>query len=230
MTAQLAGLSLVEGATVIDIGSGAGAFPVQLGSHPEVGRLRVVEVDLVHEGLCRARRRVRQGYCGDHDFSFVSANLDKGAGGVGLPFGAGTADAILASLVLNYLAQPAALLREAARVLRTGGRLVVSGMKPDADVSKICVAGVAELRSGEARSVWGDEDSAYVDGALQEFISSGARLLDLEEAGTFRFWDAEELRAMVGQRFFRVAAVLRAYGEPPQALVVVAERTQEPVD
>jgi hypothetical protein len=68
-----------------------------------------------------------------------------------------------------------------------------------------------------------------IDQPLQEFISSGARLLDLEEQGLFRFWDAEEMTSLISSEYLEVSDLVEAYGDPPQALVVTAKRTETPV-
>ena len=226
MERQLIGLNLRPGDRVLDIGSGAGAFPVALGECADLSGLVVTQVDLVAEGLARARTRVRQGMCGSNEYRYVAANVDID-GAVRLPFADSCCDAVLASLLVNYLKHPRQFLADAARVLRPGGRLVLAGMKPDADVSRICVAGVAELRSGEARAVWADQDAAKIDGPLQEFISSGARLLDLEEGGFFQFWDDQELVALLDPAVWTIHTVEGAYGDPPQAILLVAERASD---
>ncbi len=224
MAAQIAGLNLKSGAKVVDLGSGAGALPVELIDSGKVDSLRVVGVDLVVQGLARARDRIRQmGYRGT-GFDFVASNLDRGARGGAVPLADGCADAVIASLLLNYVVDPAFLVLEAARLVKPGGRFVASGMRPDADVSRICVSGVDELRSGAARAIWLAEELDRLDVPLQEFISNGARLLDLEEAGAFHFWSADEFAELIDGRFFRVLRTESGYGDPPQAIVVIAER------
>lgn len=226
MRTQIRCLELRGGEEVLDLGSGAGAFPVELGDTPDLGQMSVVAVDFVVEGLRRARKRVREGHCGAHSYNYVQANLQVHEAGASLPFASGSADAVLASLVINYLGDPSGFLREVARVLRPGGNAVISGMKPDADISKICVAGVTELRSGSARAVWTHEEMPSLDGPLQEFISSGARLLDLEEDGKFTFWPQDEFLSLVPRDLFKVSSVVLGYGDPPQALILVLERTR----
>ena len=137
MDVQIRALDLAEGAVVVDLGSGAGSLPVELSRTSPKG-LRIVEVDLVPEALQRSRRRVAQVApssfrCVEH----VAANLDLGRDVAAIPIRSATADAVIASLVVNYLSDPAGLLLEIARVLRPGGRLVISGMRPDTDVSNI---------------------------------------------------------------------------------------------
>lgn len=227
MDEQVEALQLRPSGTVVDLGSGAGAFPVAVLGQAAVPGLRIVEVDLVPAALRRARARVRQHHQENREqVEFVAANLDSSRDGAGIPLADGSADAVLASLLVNYLAEPRALLAEISRVLRPGGRLVMSGMRPDADVSKICVAGVGELRSGLAAKLWRSDEVPDIDQPLQEFISNGARLLDLEEAGAFNFWGADELGAMVTSPYLRIASLHPSFGDPPQALVVVAERTE----
>lgn len=224
MAAQVAGLNLKNGARIVDLGAGAGALAVELIDSGRADSLRVVGVDLVVEGLGRARDRIRQmGYRGAA-FDFVASNLDRGAQGGAVPLAGGCADAVLASLLLNYVVDPAFVVLEAARLLEPGGRFVASSMRPDADVSRICVSGVEELRSGAARAVWLPAELDRLDVPLQEFISNGARLLDLEEAGEFNFWNADEFAELIEGRFFRVLRTESGYGDPPQAVVVVAER------
>lgn len=228
MRAQLECLALRAGDRVLDVGSGAGALPVELGEAVGLDGLFVTEADYVIEGLRRARRRIREGAGGGHAYSYVVASAEIGRQRAHLPFADSSMNAVLASLLINYVKNPHALIQELARVLRTGGRAVISGMKPDADVSKICVAGVAELRAGGVRSIWSEDEMASLDGPLQEFISSGARLLDLEERGVFTFRPAAELRALVPRRLFKISAVKLAYGNPPQAIILVLERNREP--
>jgi SAM-dependent methyltransferase len=147
--------------------------------------------------------------------AWLAADLDAR----GLPLRAGSADAALASLVLNYLRDPLALLRGARELLRPGGRIVVSSLRRDADTSRLCVASVAELRSGGARAAFGGDGERALGRALAGFIADAGRLLDLEERGVFHFWDAGELVALLEAAGFADVRVEPAFGDPPQALV-----------
>jgi ArsR family transcriptional regulator len=97
--------------TVADLGCGTGAVAAELA--PRVRR--VVAVDQSAEMLRAARRRLAR----IPNVELHEARLEA------LPLPDASCDAALAVLVLSYLEDPAAALREAVRVLRPGGRLVV---------------------------------------------------------------------------------------------------------
>ncbi len=97
--------------TVADLGCGTGALAAELALRVR----KVVAVDQSAEMLRAARRRLAR-------FSNVEiheARLEA------LPLPDASCDAAAAVLVLSYLREPRAALREAARVLRPGGRLAV---------------------------------------------------------------------------------------------------------
>jgi SAM-dependent methyltransferase len=97
--------------TVADLGCGTGALAAALAARVR----KVVAVDQSAEMLRAARRRL----AGAANVEIHDARLEA------LPLRDASCDAAVAVLVLSYLPEPAAALREAARVLRPGGRLVV---------------------------------------------------------------------------------------------------------
>jgi ArsR family transcriptional regulator len=102
--------------TVGDLGCGTGQVAAALA--PFV--TRVIAVDRSGEMLQAARRRLR-----DH------ANVDVRRGELeSPPIGDGELDAATLMLVLHHLPDPGEALREAARTLRSGGRLVICDMLP----------------------------------------------------------------------------------------------------
>lgn len=104
------------GMVVGDLGCGTGQ--VAAGIAPYVAR--VVAVDGSGEMLQAARRRLREF---DH-VSIRQGELEA------LPVEDGALDAAALVLVLHHQPQPGAVLREAARVLKPAGRLVVVDMLP----------------------------------------------------------------------------------------------------
>lgn len=102
--------------TIGDLGCGTGQTSAALA--PFVAR--IVAVDRSGEMLQAARRRLRE-----------CLNVDVRRGELeALPIDAGSLDAALLLLVLHHVSEPAAVLSEAARALRAGGRLIVCDMSP----------------------------------------------------------------------------------------------------
>jgi ubiquinone/menaquinone biosynthesis C-methylase UbiE len=99
-----------------DLGCGTGQVAAALA--PFVAR--VIAVDRSSDMLQAARRRLRD-----------LPNVDVRRGELeALPIQDGELDAATLLLVLHHLPEPAEALAEAARVLRPGGRLLVSDMLP----------------------------------------------------------------------------------------------------
>ena len=227
MQTQIERLALSPGHRLVDLGSGAGSAPLAILEQPEHrdGRIEVVEVDYVVPALKRSRDHIHKvAPSAARGFAYIAADLAMALSDRSIPLASESADCVLASLLLNYLGNPAALLADAHRVLRPGGRLVVSSLRPDADVSKICVSGVAELRSGLGREVFGAIGERKMNDSLRDFINDAGRLLDLEERGYFHFWEPEVLREMAEHAGFADIELTPGYGKPPQAWVLSARR------
>jgi ubiquinone/menaquinone biosynthesis C-methylase UbiE/DNA-binding transcriptional ArsR family regulator len=102
--------------TVADLGCGTGQATAALAPYVE----RVVAVDESSAMLGAARKRL-----GDRP------NVDLQSGRLeDLPVDDGAVDVALLSLVLHFVVDPAAVIAEAARILRPGGRLLVVDMLP----------------------------------------------------------------------------------------------------
>jgi ubiquinone/menaquinone biosynthesis C-methylase UbiE len=105
----------VAGGSALDLGAGTGAATRALLA---VGATRVVAVDAALGMLAHDAGRRPPAVTGD---------------ALALPFAAGAFDATVAAFSLNHLADPAAGLREAARVTRRGGGLAASAYADDDD-------------------------------------------------------------------------------------------------
>jgi arsenite methyltransferase len=109
--------SLQPGQQVLDLGSGSGTdvfcAALQVG-----GSGRVVGVDFTDEQIEKATRlRDRDGF---DQAEFVEASIDA------LPFAADSFDAVISNGVINLSPVKHRVFAEAARVLRTGGRLAIA--------------------------------------------------------------------------------------------------------
>ncbi len=226
MREQIRALRLQPGFRVADLGSGTGPFTLQLmETWDRREPLEIHAYDYVGEAHARARER--RGASDGPDrlaLRFTTCDLSVGSRDRFLPAGSGTYDAVLASLLLSYVGDPEALLREMRRVLRPGGRLVLSTLQRDADISKIFMDGFREMQAGLWRERFGAEATS-LEASSRAFLNEAARLLDLEESGAFRFWEAEEFARLVRRAGFRKLEMRSAFGAPAQAIVLSAERS-----
>lgn len=106
-----------SGARVLDIGSGHGRV-CQLVVET-VENLRLTAVDMSRELL---RNFVVEPGTNGVTLQLIEANVDTD----GLPFTDDTFDVVVSNRVFHYLSDPVAGLREAKRVAKPGGRIVVS--------------------------------------------------------------------------------------------------------
>lgn len=144
---ELAGLP-AEG-SVVDLGCGAGpALAAFARRHPEA---QLIGFDRAVESLAKARDRLRKhGGC----VKLMSADLREK-----LPLADASVDAVVSSNLLECLPEPALLLREVHRVLRPGGRVVLS----HSDFDSLVVSGAPVELDRKILHAFADDAPPWMD-------------------------------------------------------------------
>lgn len=149
--------SLKEGEVVLDLGSGAG-FDAFLAARRVGDSGRVIGVDMTHEMLEKARKNAEKG--GYKNVEFRLGEIEY------LPVADNSVDIIISNCVINLSPDKPQVFSEAFRVLRPGGRLMVSDIVLE-----------RELPEALRKSV-----SAYV-GCISGALMKGEYLQTIKDAG-----------------------------------------------
>lgn len=134
--------SLKEGDVVLDLGSGAG-FDVFLATQRVGKKGRVIGIDMTPEMVAKARENAQKGRYTNVEFRL--GEIEK------LPLEDNSVDVIISNCVINLSPDKEIVFKEAHRVLKLGGRMMVSdlvlakalpeGLKDSIEAYVGCLAG-----------------------------------------------------------------------------------------
>jgi len=137
--------SIKPGETVLDLGSGAG-IDVFLAAQEAGASGRVIGIDMTPEMLQRARENAAKH--GIDNVEFRQGDIES------MPVDDGAVDVVISNCVINLVPDKKSVYSEMHRVLRAGGRFIVSDMvtygrvpesvRKDLELWAGCVAGALE--------------------------------------------------------------------------------------
>ena len=183
---------LGAGETVLDLGSGGG-IDVLLSARRVGPAGKAYGLDMTDEMLALARENQRK--AGVSNVEFLKGEIEA------IPLPDRSVDVVISNCVINLSADKDAVLREAFRVLRPGGRLAVSDVVVRGDVP-------AEIR--RSVELW----IGCVAGALAEseyrakLDRAGFEAIDVEPTRVYKVDDAREMLARDGIDADAIAAVV----------------------
>jgi SAM-dependent methyltransferase len=161
--------SLKEGETVLDLGSGAG-FDCFLASRAVGPEGNVIGVDMTPEMVEKARENARRGRYENVEFRLGEIEH--------LPVADNSVDAVISNCVINLSTAKEKVFAEAFRVLKPGGRLMIS----DLVLSRALPQAVAGSLAAYAGCVSG---AVLKDEYLRLVEAAGFRDVRVEEEASF---------------------------------------------
>ncbi len=159
---------LSEGETVLDLGSGGG-LDVLLSARRVGPTGRAYGLDMTDEMLDLARRNAAQ--AGAENVEFLRGEIEA------IPLPDASVDVVISNCVINLSGDKAQVLREAARVLKPGGRFAVSDVIADPDMDAATRADMQQWTGCIAGALTRDEFE-------RELVAAG--LTDVEIRETHR--------------------------------------------
>ncbi len=117
---------LKEGETVLDLGSGAG-IDAFLSANKVSKSGKVIGIDMTDEMLDKARTNACNG-------NYTNVEFRKGDIEKNIPVNDDTVDAVISNCVINLTSDKTSAFKEVYRILRKGGRMVISDLVTDKEL------------------------------------------------------------------------------------------------
>jgi ubiquinone/menaquinone biosynthesis C-methylase UbiE len=170
--------SLKEGETVVDLGSGAG-IDVFLSANKVGKNGHVIGIDMTEEMLEKARRNAKENGYDNAEFRY--GDIEES-----IPVDDESVDAVVSNCVINLTTDKVAAFQEIRRILKVGGRMVVSDIVTDRETKTVdpekwssCIDGaltkenyIASIKKAGFKDVNLREERPYIQEADGRRISS----------------------------------------------------------
>ncbi len=208
--------------TILDAGCGVGYYgawilsqivtqnrPIPTGNHyigldfveSALHQASSMHKDIFHSLLKNAEKN---GFSADVlSFQYTHADLNKP-----IPLADNLVDKICCSLVLSYVQDPLSTLNNLVRVMKPGARIVITSLKPYADLSEIYRNFVSQAEN--------EQDIIEA----RRLLSSAGRIKQKEGEGHYHFFSERELLALMIAAGLERVKICRSFGN--QANVAVA--------
>lgn len=119
---------LKEGETVLDLGSGAG-IDAFLSANKVLKSGKVIGIDMTDEMLEKANTNARNG-------NYTNVEFRKGDIEKNIPVSDDTIDAVISNCVINLTSDKTSAFKEVYRILKKGGRMVISDLVTDKELEQ----------------------------------------------------------------------------------------------
>jgi arsenite methyltransferase len=163
-------VDLHKGETVVDLGSGAG-IDVFLSANKVGSSGRVIGIDMTEQMLERSRRNAQKG--GYANVEFRKGDIEKR-----IPVDSDSTDVVISNCVINLTTDKVKAFKEIHRILKDGGRMVISDLVADKKAESIdpemwasCIDGalaksdyLASIRKAGFRETSVLEERQFMDG------------------------------------------------------------------
>jgi arsenite methyltransferase len=154
---------------VLDLGAGAGA-DVLISARRVAPSGKAIGLDMTDEMLDLARRNARD--AGVSNVEFVKGYMEE------MPLPDASVDVVISNCVINLSGDKPRVLREAARVLRPGGRFAISDVIADPDMDEATRADMAQWTGCIAGALTREEfeDALHAAGLVDVEITETHRV------------------------------------------------------
>ena len=119
--------NLKEGETVVDLGSGAG-IDIFLAARKVLNSGKAIGIDMTDEMLQKARDNAKKG-------NYTNVEFKKGDIEENIPLDNNSVDAVISNCVINLTTNKTNAFKEVFRILKNGGRMVISDLITDQELS-----------------------------------------------------------------------------------------------